>query len=54
MLTKPLTAKETLDELEISKDDYYRVMSISKDKDLELHFKKKPNPVLFIITLMFV
>ena len=45
VFTKPLTAKETLDELEISKDDYYRVMSISKDKDLELHFKK--NLILF-------
>ena len=41
--TQPLNVKEILDELEISKDDYYRAVSISKDKDLELHLKRKPN-----------
>ena len=24
-------------------DDYYRALSISKDKDLELHLKRQPN-----------
>ena len=28
--------------LEISKDDYYRVLSISKNEDLKLHFKREP------------
>ena len=41
--TQPLSVKEILDELEISKDDYYRALSISKDEDLELHLKKEPN-----------
>ena len=41
--TQPLSVKEILDELEISKDDYYRALSISKDEDLELHLKRKPN-----------
>ena len=40
--TQPLSAKETLDELEISKDDYYRALSISKDEDLELRLKREP------------
>ena len=40
--TQPLSAKETLDELEISKDDYYRALSISKDEDLELCLKREP------------
>ena len=30
--TQPLNAKEILDELEISKDDYYRALSIQKMK----------------------
>ena len=42
--TQPLSLKKILDELKISKDDYYRAMSISKDEDLELHLKGKPNP----------
>ena len=33
--TQPLSSKEILDELEISSDDYYRALSISKDEDLE-------------------
>ena len=41
--TQPLSLKEILDELKISKDDYYRAMSISKDEDLELYLKGKPN-----------
>ena len=41
--TQPLSVKEILDELEISKDDYYRALSISNDEDLELHLKKEPN-----------
>ena len=42
-LTQPLTISEILDELEISKDDYYWALSISKDEDLELHFKRQPH-----------
>ena len=38
-----LSVKEILDELEISKDDYYRAFSISKDVDLGLHLKREPN-----------
>ena len=37
--TQPLSLKEILDEIEISKDDYYIALSISKDEDLELHLK---------------
>ena len=40
---QPLGITEFLDGLEISKDDYYRVLSISKDEDLELHLKRQPN-----------
>ena len=29
--------------LEISKNDWYRALSISKDEDLELYLKRKPN-----------
>ena len=32
-----------LEELETSKDDYCRPLSISKDQKLELHLKRKPN-----------
>ena len=41
--TQPLSSKEILDELEISSDDYYRALSISKDEDLERYLKRKPN-----------
>ena len=41
--TQPMSAKKILDESEISKDDYYRALSISKDGDLELHLKIEPN-----------
>ena len=36
--THPLSVKETLDELDISKDNYHRALSTSK-----LHLKRKPN-----------
>ena len=35
--------KESLYELKISKDHYYRALSISKNKYLELHLKKQPD-----------
>ena len=41
--TLPLSVKEILDELEISKHGYYRALPISKDKNLELHLKREPN-----------
>ena len=41
--TQPLSVKEILDELQVSKDDYYRALPISKDGDSELHLKRKPN-----------
>ena len=41
--TEPLSAKEILDELEISKNDYYRALLMSKDEDLELNLKREPN-----------
>ena len=57
--TQPLSVKEILDELEISKDDYYRALSISKDEELELHLKRKPNScfvnfILFIYLFIFM
>ena len=42
-VTQPLSFQEILDELEISKEDYYRALSISKDEDLELHLKRQPS-----------
>ena len=42
-LTEPLSFKEILDGLDIFKDDYYKGLSISKDEDLEFHFKRQPN-----------
>ena len=41
--TQPLSIQEILDELEISKDDYYKGLSVSKDEDFELHLKRLPN-----------
>ena len=41
-----MSVKEILDEFEISKYDYFRILSISKDEDLELHLKK-PNFYFF-------
>ena len=52
--TQPLSVKEILDELEISNDDYYRSLSISKDEDLEQHLKKNLIFVLLLITLMLL
>ena len=43
----PLSIQEILDELEISKDDYYKAFSISKDEDLELHLKRQPSSSFF-------
>ena len=43
--TLPLSVKEILDELETSKYDYYRALSMSKDeRDLEMHLKRESNP----------
>ena len=41
--TEPISVKEILDELETSKNDYYKAFSISKDEDLQLHLKREPN-----------
>ena len=41
--TQPLNVQEILDALEISKEDYYRALSISKDDDLELQLKRQSN-----------
>ena len=41
--TQPLNVIEILDELETSKEDYCRALSILKDEDLELHLKRQPN-----------
>ena len=40
--TQPLSVKEILDELEISNEDYYRALPMSKDD--ELFLKREPNP----------
>ena len=37
--TQQLSIKEILDELKISKDDYYRALSLSKD-EVKLNYKK--------------
>ena len=41
--TQALSIKKILNESKISKDDYYRALSISKDEDLELHLKRQSN-----------
>ena len=41
--TQLVNAKKIPNELESSKYDYYRTFLISKDEDLELHLKRKPN-----------
>ena len=41
--TQPLSIQEILDELEISKDDYYKALSVSKNEDSELHLKRLSN-----------
>ena len=45
--TQPMSVQEILDELEISKEDSYRALSISKDEDLELYLKRQPNSCFF-------
>ena len=42
-LTQPTSTKEILNELQISTDDCYRALSVSKDEDLELYLKTQPN-----------
>ena len=41
--SQPLNVREILDQLKMFKGDYCRALSISKDEDLELCLKKKPN-----------
>ena len=45
--TEPLSVQEILDALGFSKADYYRALSLSKDKDLELQLKIQPNSCCF-------
>ena len=52
--TQQMNIDKVLEELEISKDDYYRALPISKDEDLEMHLKRKLNPIFLIIILMLV
>ena len=52
-LILPVSVKETLDELEISKDDYYRDFSISKVENLELHLNRKPSFYYFFFNNSF-
>ena len=40
---KPISIKETVDELKISKDNYYSVFAIPKDEDLKLYLKSQSN-----------
>ena len=42
-----MSIKEISDELKISKDDFYRALSISKDEELELHLKRQLNSCFF-------
>ena len=37
---QPLTIKEILDDSEISRDDYFRALSIPTDEELELDLKR--------------
>ena len=39
--TQPLSKTKIIDNLGISKDDYYRALSISKDGDLDLRLKRE-------------
>ena len=45
--TQLLSIKESLYGLQISKDDYYRALSISSDEDLELHLKRQLSSCFF-------
>ena len=42
--TQCLSIQEILDELEVSNDNYYEALTVSKDDDLELHLKRQTNP----------
>ena len=42
--TQPMSVKKIVGKSEISREDYYRVLCISKDEDSELHLKRQPNP----------
>ena len=53
-VTQAMSIKEILDELEISKDNYYRALPILIDEGLELHLNKSLIPALLIIILMLV
>ena len=50
--TQPLSIEEILDELEISKDDYYKAFSVSKEDNLEVHMKRQPDSCFVKIILM--
>ena len=50
-LIHPLSIKEILDELEISKDEFYRALPVLKDEGAKLHLKKKVVSALLIIIL---
>ena len=52
--TQRLSIKKILEELKISKDNYYRALSISKDKDLEMPLKRNLILALLIIILILV
>ena len=41
-LIQPLSFNEILDNVKISKDHYFRVLSKSKDEDLKLHLEREP------------
>ena len=41
--SQPLRVIEVVNVFEISKDDYYRVFSVSKDEDLGIHWKREDN-----------
>ena len=45
--TQPLSFQKLLYKLEISKDDYYRALSISKEEDLETDLKRQSNSCFF-------
>ena len=40
---EPGTISEILQKLDISEDEYYNALSISKDSDFEIHLKRPPN-----------
>ena len=50
-LIHPLSIKEILDELEISKDECYRALPVLKNEGVKLHLKKKVVPAVLIIIL---